>query len=336
MRFNQNQNHDDDNYSDGNPNSDSESEDEDEIKGKRGRYQIQQEDEEEDAEGESEDGFRSQPANIPMSATEPKYGNSLRSGQVDGIYTTVPLDLSRPVPAPESPLTDLSPSSAGSHISAIADPNASYFSHKVHHPPAQYIEYHPQQQHQHQHQASTKSSYSSLSAVSNAVGIRKRNISDSSTSSNLRSISGSSTSSFPPNPEYHNQNQEKGKRSKESFSRSRSRVEEVLSDHSTPSSWVSGHGPNEGFHIGADPRFMVQIPHQHQVAPPPYEIEPYLMAPDAWTNGGYGWPSTPAPMPMARSVGGGLREGFVMPTEYDFTFNQGHGRGYGDRRNVGR
>ena len=296
-------------------NSGSESEDD-------GQGQNQQEDE--DAEGESEDGYRYQTANLPTSTLR----SNIKPGQqVDSPYTTVPLNMtSLPIkvtPGSQSPLTDLSPaSSIGSHISAIP-----YTQHI--HPPAQYITY--------EHQPSTKSSYSSLSAASAAAGPRKRNISDSSTStsSNLRSTSGSSTSS------YHQPGEKDLKRpAKTSFSRSsRSRVEDILSDHSTPSTWIAGHAPNAGFHIGADPRFIPQHPYQtpqqrdDAQAPPPYEMGPYLMAPDAWNhNMGYGWTSTNTPTPTPTPTSGGTG-GFTIPTEYEFTFGIGHG--YGEQGHGG-
>jgi len=287
-----------------------------------GQNQDQQEDD--DAEGESEDGYRYQPAQLV---------STMRSGikpgqQVDSPYTTVPLNMtSMPIkvsPESQSPLTDLSPvSSIGSHISAIP-----YTQHV--HPPAQYITY--------EHQPSTKSSYSSLSAASAAAGLRKRNISDSSTStsSNLRSTSGSSTSSYQPQAEEKNLKRP----AKTSFSRSsRSRVEDILSDHSTPSTWIAGHSPNAGFHIGADPRFIPQHPYQTPQqrddiqAPPPYEMGPYLMAPDAWNhNMGYGWTSTSTSTSTPTPTSGGTG-GFTIPTEYEFTFGNGHG--YGDQVHSG-
>jgi len=287
--------------------------------------QGQDQQEEEDAEGESEDGYRYQPANLPTSTMR----SGIYSGkEIDSPYTTVPLNMtSLPIevtPGSQSPLTDLSPvSSIGSHISAFP-----YTQHI--HPPAQYITY--------EHQSSTKSSYSSLSAASAAAGPRKRNISDSSTStsSNLRSTSGSSTSSYQPQSEEKNLKRP----AKTSFSRSsRSRVEDILSDHSTPSTWIPGHAPNAGFHIGADPRFIPQHPYQtpqqrdDTQAPPPYEMGPYLMAPDAWNhNMGYGWTSantsTPTPIPTSGGTGG-----FTIPSEYEFTFGNGHG--YADQSHSG-
>jgi hypothetical protein len=250
--------------------------------------------EQEDAEGESEDGnaYRNHPV-TPLKEL-PQYGK-----EVFGPYTSVPLDMTTPIPniKAESPLTDLSPSSVGSHIASIPATN-SYSNSKVQHPPP--INY------AHQQQTSAKSSYSSLSAASSMAGPRKRNISDSSTSSNLRSTSGSSTSSFP------------ARQGRESFSRSRSRVDDILSDNSTPSPWVDGHAPGHAFHIGYDPRYRSQPQYQTlpQVqAPPPYEMGPYVMAPSGWST----------PLPHMNDGKGG----FTIPREYDFTFEHGHGLGQG-------
>jgi hypothetical protein len=256
--------------------------------------------EQEDAEGESEDGngYRNHPV-TPLKEL-PQYGK-----QVFGPYTTVPLDMTIPIPiAAESPLTDLSPSSDGSHIASIPS-NTSYFNQKVQHPPPiTYI--------QNANQASAKSSYSSLSAVSTAVGgggrPRKRNISDSSTSSNLRSTSGSSTSSYQ-------------RQGRESFSRSRSRVDDILSDNNTTSPWVEGHAPGHAFHIGYDPRYRSQ-PQYQPTAPPPYEMGPYVMAPSGWSS------FEPMPTPLAHMSNGG-KGGFTIPREYDFTFEHAHGQGNG-------
>jgi hypothetical protein len=270
----------DDDQSDANSNSGSESEGE-----------------QEDAEGESEDGYRNHPV-TPLKEL-PKYGK-----EVFGPYTSVPLDMTTSLPTtkPESPLSDLSPSSAGSL--SVSTPSNPYFNQKVPHPPPiNYI---------HQQQTSAKSSYSSLSAASNMVGPRKRNISDSSTSSNLRSTSGSSTSSFQ-------------RQGRESFSRSRSRVDDILSDNTTPSPWVNGHAPGHAFHIGYDPRYRSQPQYQPQPqvqAPPPYEMGPYVMAPSGWSS------YEPMPTPMAHMSSGG-KGGFTIPREYDFTFEHGHGRGQG-------
>jgi hypothetical protein len=283
----------DDDNSDNNSNSGSESEGE-----------------QEDAEGESEDdnGYRNHPV-TPLKEL-PKYGK-----EVFGPYTSVPLDMTIPIPISnvkaESPLSDLSPSSAGSHTAPIPNP---YFNGKVQHPPPiTYIQNTTQQ-------ASTKSSYSSLSAASNMIGPRKRNISDSSTSSNLRSTSGSSTSSFP------------GRQGRESFSRSRSRVDDILSDNQTPSPWVNGHAPGHAFHIGYDPRYRSQPQYQPQpqpTAPPPYEMGPYVMAPSGWSS------YEPMPTPMAHMSRGG-KGGFTIPREYDFTFEHAHGHGHGVGQRKGQ
>jgi hypothetical protein len=267
--------------------------------------------EQEDAEGESEDGYRHHPV-TPLKEL-PQYGK-----QVFGPYTSVPLDMTIPIPtSTESPLTDLSPSSVGSHLASIPSTN-SYFNQKVQHPPPiTYIQNVTQQ-------ASAKSSYSSLSAASNMAGPRKRNISDSSTSSNLRSTSGSSSSSFP------------GRQGRESFSRSRSRVDDILSDNQTTSPWVNGHAPGHAFHIGYDPRYRSQPQYQPQPqAPPPYEMGPYVMAPSGWSS----FESMPTPMAHMSSGGKG---GFTIPREYDFTFEHGHGlgqaqgQGYGDTQGHAR
>jgi hypothetical protein len=274
MRF---QSINDDDQSDNNSNSGSESEGE-----------------QEDAEGESEDGYRHHPV-TPLKEL-PKYGK-----EVFGPYTSVPLDMTIPIPISnvkaESPLTDLSPSSVGPHIASI--PNT-YFNQKVQYPPPiNYI---------HQLQTSAKSSYSSLSAVSNMAGPRKRNISDSSTSSNLRSTSGSSTSSFQ-------------RQGRESFSRSRSRVDDILSDNQTTSPWVNGHAPGHAFHVGYDPRYRSQP--QYQPTPPPaYEMGPYVIAPSGWSS------YEPMPTPMPHMSGG--KGGFTIPSEYDFTFEHAHGHVYGE------
>jgi len=264
--------------------------------------------EQEDAEGESEDGYRNHPV-TPLKEL-PKNGK-----EVFGPYTSVPLERTIPIPTikDESPLSDLSPSSAGSHLASI--PAGPYYNAKVQHPPPiDYI---------HQQQTSVKSSYSSLSAASSMVSSRKRNISDSSTSSNIRSTSGSSTSSFP----------EPDKRQgRESFSRSRSRVDDILSDNQTTSPWVNGHAPNQGFHIGYDPRFRSQPQYQPQPAQPPaYEMGPYVMAPSGWSS------FEPALMPhMSTSTGG--KGGFTIPKEYEFTFEHGQGMGhvYGEGQGVGQ
>jgi len=295
-----------------------------------------QDQQDEDAEGESEDGYRYQPANIPTSTIN---SGVAFSSQVETPYITVPLTTTLNSPpikfSPDTPLTELSPvSSIGSHISAI--PFSEQVQHQHQHPPAQYITY--EHQPQHQHQPSTKSSYSSLSAASAAAGSRKRNISDSSTSSNLRSTSGSSTSS------YATEDKNPKRPAKTSFSRSsRSRVEDILSDHSTAPTWVNGHSPNGGFHIGADPAFIHQhplpLPHPHPPphqgqgqAPPPYEMGPYLMAPDAWNNTmGYDWTINPTPT----SGEGGATGGFTIPADYDFTFSNGSGYGYGNGQAQG-
>jgi hypothetical protein len=280
MRFQQ---IDDDNY-DNNSNAESESEGE-----------------HEDAEGESEDGYRNHPV-TPLKEL-PQYGK-----EVSGPYTSVPLDMTIPIPtSTESPLSDLSPSSAGS-LSASIPAGTSYFNQKVQHPPP--INY------THQQQTSAKSSYSSLSAVSALAGPRKRNISDSSTSSNLRSTSGSSTSSFQ-------------RQGRESFSRSRSRVDDILSDNTTPSPWVNGHAPGHAFHIGYDPRYRSQPQYQPQPqAPPPYEMGPYVMAPSGWSS------YEPMPTPMAHMDSGG-KGGFTIPREYDFTFEYAHGHGLGHGQGQG-
>jgi hypothetical protein len=274
MRFQQID--DDDNHFDDNSNSESEGE-------------------QEDAGGESEDGYRNHPV-TPLKEL-PKYGK-----EVFGPYTSVPLDMTLPNVKAESPLTDLSPSSIGSHLASAP---ATYFNQKVQHPPPiTYIQDTNQQ-------ASTKSSYSSLSAASNMAGPRKRNISDSSTSSNLRSTSGSSTSSFQ-------------RQGRESFSRSRSRVDDILSDTQTTSPWVNGHAPGHAFHIGYDPRYRSQPQYQPQPqAPPPaYEMGPYVMAPSGWSS----FESMPTPLAHMSSGGKG---GFTIPREYDFTFEHGHGQGMG-------
>jgi hypothetical protein len=274
-------------------------------------HSSESEGEQEDAEGESEDGYRNHPV-TPLKEL-PKYGK-----EVFGPYTSVPLDMTIPIPISnvkaESPLTDPSPSSVGSHVASI--PSAGpYFNQKVQHPPP--ITY------THQQQASAKSSYSSLSAASNMAGPRKRNISDSSTSSNIRSTSGSSTSSFPEK-----------RQGRESFSRSRSRVDDILSDTTTASPWVNGHAPGHAFHIGYDPRYRSQ-PQYQTTAPPPYEMGPYVMAPSGWSN------YEPMPTPMAHMSSGG-KGGFTIPREYDFTFEhshglgQGHGNGYGDNQGHAR
>jgi hypothetical protein len=255
-----------------------------------------------DAEGESEDGYRNHPV-TPLKEL-PKYGK-----EVFGPYTSVPLDMTIPIPTikNESPLSDVSPSSAGSHLASIPSTN-SYFNQKVQHPP-------PIQYMQNTNQASAKSSYSSLSAASNMAGPRKRNISDSSTSSNLRSTSGSSTSSFP------------GRQGRESFSRSRSRVDDILSDTQTTSPWVNGHAPGHAFHIGYDPRYRSQP--QYQPTPPPaYEMGPYVMAPSGWSS------YEPMPTPMAHMSSGG-KGGFTIPREYDFTFEHAHGHGHGQGQGYG-
>jgi hypothetical protein len=193
--------------------------------------------------------------------------------------------------------------------------------------------------------ASNKSSYSSLSAVSNlAPSIRKRNIYDSSTStSNLRSVSGSSTSSFPL---YHEDPTNHLKRpvGQESHVRSsRARVEEMLPDLTTPS-WVPGHDPNHGFHIGSDPRSM---PHSYpylNTNPPPYESEGYHIHPHSQDSRHQGWNvqgefqylphmdhfnanihmGTGTGMGNPERTGNGEAEAgwFVMPREYNFTFAQ--------------
>jgi hypothetical protein len=260
--------------------------------------------EQEDAEGESEDVYRNHPV-TPLKEL-PKYGK-----EVFGPYTTVPLDTTIPIPtSTESPLSDLSPSSAGS-LSASIPAGTSYFNQKVQHPPP--INY------THQQQASAKSSYSSLSAVSTlAGGARKRNISDSSTSSNLRSTSGSSTSSFQ-------------RQGRESFSRSRSRVDDILTDNTTPSPWVNGHAPGHAFHVGYDPRYRSQPQYQPQPqAPPPaYEMGPYVMAPSGWSS------YEPMPTPMAHMSNGG-KGGFTIPSEYDFTFEHAHGHGHGVGQGKGQ
>jgi hypothetical protein len=258
---------------------------------------AESEGEQEDAEGESEDGYWNHPV-TPLKEL-PKYGR-----EVFGPYTSVPLDMTIPNVKAESPLTDLSPSSVGSHIASI--PTGTCHNAKVQHPPP--INYTLPQQ------ASTKSSYSSLSAVSTTVGgggPRKRNISDSSTSSNLRSTSGSSISSFP------------GRQGRESFYRSRSRVDDILTDNSTTSPWVDGHAPDHSFHVGYDPRYRSRPQYQPLPTPPPaYEMGPYVMAPSGWST------------PMAHMSGG--KGGFTIPKEYDFTFEHGHGLGQGNRYGQGQ
>jgi len=113
----------DDENSDSNSNSGSESEGE-----------------QEDAEGESEDGngYRNHPV-TPLKEL-PKYGK-----EVFGPYTTVPLDMTIPIPIPnvkaESPLTDLSPTSVGSHVASnpSMSPYDAYLHAKVQHPPSDHL-----------------------------------------------------------------------------------------------------------------------------------------------------------------------------------------------------
>jgi len=182
--------------------------------------------------------------------------------------------------------------------------------------------------------------YASLSAgpphyppVNNSQ--RKRHISDGSSSSNTRSVSGNSNSTDASTylatpiasdlyPALHHSD------SRPSFGndrRSKSRVNEVLDERDTQASWVEGHNPGQGFHIGSSSsshpssypayQFEVPTPLSFQIGDVASSI--YDMVPNAWdvgTGGGAG----SALLPHMNMEHMGEGEGFRLPQSYEFTY----------------
>jgi hypothetical protein len=184
--------------------------------------------------------------------------------------------------------------------------------------------------------------YASLSAGPNPYpqpGItsqRKRHISDGSSSSNTRSVSGNSNSTdastylaTPVASDLYPSLHHSGSRA--SFGndrRSRSRVNELLDERDTQASWVEGHNPGQGFHIGSSSsssypsyKFDVPPPLSFQigdVAPSSYDL-----AQNAWDVGvgdGAGTGYALLPHMNMEHMGEGEGEGFRLPLSYDFTY----------------
>jgi len=164
---------------------------------------------------------------------------------------------------------------------------------------------------------------------------RKRHISDGSSSSNTRSVSGNSNSTDASTylatpiasdlyPALHHSDSLPSFRDTTTFRRSKSRVSEVLDERDTQASWVEGHNPGQGFHIGSSSSSSSSYPSYQFEVPPPLsfqigDIPPssYDMAPNAWDVGvGDGYEL----MPHMNMEHRGEGEGFRLPQSYEFTY----------------